>query len=92
MKKCIFFKLFVKYLGYVVSKNGISIDEEKIKCIINWKVFEIVKEVKLFLGFVGYYCCFICYFFQIVVFLLEIFKNNMKYFKIKFGDKWFKQC
>lgn len=45
----------MKYLGYIVSKDGIFIDNDKIKCIENWKVFEIVKEFKLFFGFVGYY-------------------------------------
>lgn len=35
MKKCRFFKPSVKYLGHVVSENGISTDEDKIKCIVN---------------------------------------------------------
>ena len=92
MKKCTFFKPSVKYLGHVVSKNGISTDEEKIKCITNWKVPETVKEVKSFLGFAGYYRRFIRHFSQIAAPLLEISKNNMKHPKTKFGDKWSKQC
>ena len=59
MRKCSFFQSSVKYLGHVVSKDGISTDDEKIKCIVNWKVPETVKEVKSFLGFAGYYRRFI---------------------------------
>lgn len=62
MKKCRFFKPSVKYLGHVVSENGISTDEDKIKCIVNWKIPENVKEVKSFLGFAGYYRRFIRHF------------------------------
>lgn len=92
MKKCRFFKSSVKYLGHVVSENGISTDEDKIKCIVDWKIPENVKEVKSFLGFAGYYRRFIRHFSQIAEPLLEIAKKNAKHPKTTFGDKWTTEC
>ena len=92
MRKCSFFQSSVKYLGHVVSKNGISTDDEKIKCIVNWKVPETVKEVKSFLGFAGYYRRFIQNFSQIAQPLLEISQMNAKHPKTMFGDKWTVKC
>lgn len=92
MRKCNFFQSSVKYLGHMVNKNGISIDNDKIKCIENWKVPETVKDLKSFLGFAGYYRRFIRSFSQIAEPLLELSKNNGKHLKTKFGDKWNSEC
>jgi transposase InsO family protein len=92
MKKCQFFKPSVKYLGHIVSKHGISTDDDKISCIVNWKVPMNVKEVKSFLGFAGYYRRFIRHFSQIAEPLLNIAKTNVKHPKATFGDKWTKDC
>lgn len=45
----------VKYVGYVVFKNGIELDLDKIEKVVNW--FRLIKldEVRQFVGFVGYY-------------------------------------
>ena len=37
-KKCSFFSREVKYLGHVVSENGIATDPEKIECVRSWPV------------------------------------------------------
>lgn len=92
MKKCRFLKPSVKYLGHVVSENGIGTDEDKIKCIVNWKISENVKEVKSFLGFAGYYRRFIRHFSLIAEPLLEIAKKNAKHPKTAFGAKWTSEC
>lgn len=65
------FSVICEYLGRTVSKDGISSDNDKIKCIQNWKAPETVKELKSFLGFVGYYRRFIRSFSQIAEPLLE---------------------
>ena len=53
--KCDFFKKEIKYLGHVVSKEGVSTDPDKIKSITEWPQPTTVTEVRSFLGFVSYY-------------------------------------
>ena len=45
----------VKFLGNVVSKEGISIDPAKIEVILNWEKPKNVCDIQSFLGLVGYY-------------------------------------
>ena len=92
MRKCHFFKTSVKYLGHVVSKDGISTDQDKIRCISEWKVPETVKQLKSFLGFAGYYRRFIRSFSQVAEPLLKLSKDNLKHPRTKFGDKWTVEC
>ena len=53
-EKCDFFKNKVTYVGHLLSEEGISINEEKIKIVKKWKVPETVKELKSFLGFASF--------------------------------------
>ena len=57
--KCEFLRSEVTYLGHVVSEEGIQTDPEKTKVIKNWQVPTSIKEVRVFLGFTGYYRRFI---------------------------------
>ena len=57
--KCEFFKTEVKYLGFVVSEEGIKPDEEKIEAVKNWPEITNVKELRKFLGFTSYYRKFV---------------------------------
>ncbi|WVZ71088.1 LOW QUALITY PROTEIN: hypothetical protein U9M48_019712 [Paspalum notatum var. saurae] len=57
--KCEFWIDEVRFLGHVISKGGIAVDPSKVSTITNWKVPEIPKEVRGFLGLVGYYRRFI---------------------------------
>ena len=57
--KCEFFRSSLKYLGYIVSKNGIAKDPRKIKAIQDWLRPKTVTEVRSFTGFTNYYRHFI---------------------------------
>ncbi|WVZ70959.1 hypothetical protein U9M48_019588 [Paspalum notatum var. saurae] len=57
--KCEFWIDEVRFLGFVVSKGGIAVDPSKVSTVTNWKVPEIPKEVRGFLGLAGYYRRFI---------------------------------
>jgi len=37
-KKCILFSQKVKYLGHVISSEGISTDNDKITAVNNWPI------------------------------------------------------
>ena len=57
--KCDFFKDKIQYLGHVVTKEGISVDPEKIKAIEDWPVAKDVTDVRSFMGITSYYRRFI---------------------------------
>ena len=57
--KCEFFKSSVKYLGHVVSENGVETDPDKLKALSDWPVPNNVKKLRSFPGFAGYYRRFI---------------------------------
>ena len=57
--KCEFFKSSVKYLGHVVSENGVETDPDKLDALTSWPEPKNVKELRSFLGFTGYYRRFI---------------------------------
>ncbi|WVZ83273.1 hypothetical protein U9M48_030439 [Paspalum notatum var. saurae] len=72
--KCEFWIDEVRFLGHVVSKGGIAVDPSKVSTVTNWKVPEIPKEIREFLGLAGYYRRFLENFSKIVkamTFLLE---------------------
>ena len=58
-KKCAFFQEKVKYIGHIVSKDGISPDPAKIEKVVNWPRPTTPEEVRRFLGFIGYYRKFV---------------------------------
>ena len=57
--KCKFFKPSLKYLGHIVSKDGIATDPHKIEAIRNWPTPKTVTDVRSFTGFTNYYRKFI---------------------------------
>ena len=57
--ECVFMVQQGKVLGHVVSKNGISIDYEKIKIIVELPRPRNPKQVQEFMGHCGYYRWFI---------------------------------
>ena len=57
--KCECFKKRIKYLGQIVSEEGVSTYSKKVEAVLNWSVPKTVYDVRAFLGFVGYYRRFI---------------------------------
>ncbi|MBW0521587.1 hypothetical protein O181_061302 [Austropuccinia psidii MF-1] len=57
--KCLFHVSSVEYLGYVVSSEGLKMDQAKVHQILNWPPPRNLKALQSFLGFTNFYRCFI---------------------------------
>ena len=53
--KCQFFKTRVKYLGHVVSSEGVATDPAKTEAVARWPTPKTLKDLRSFLGFAWYY-------------------------------------
>ena len=53
--KCKLFQLKVKFLGSIVSANGIEPDPDKLKVIEEWPVPKNLTELRAFVGLASYY-------------------------------------
>ena len=56
--KCDFFKEHIQYLGHIITKNGIIVDPQKIKTIMEWPIPKNMTNVWYFMGLVFYYKLF----------------------------------
>ena len=50
VKKCTFLQQSIKMLGFIVSKNTLNTDPEKVQAIVNYPAPRSVKELRRFLG------------------------------------------
>jgi hypothetical protein len=55
LSKCEFEKDSLKYLGHIISKDGISVDPIKTQVVQNWPQPSSVKQVRSFLGLANYF-------------------------------------
>ena len=69
----------VAFLGHVISDEGVSVDPQKIKAVVNWKPPKNVSEVRSFLGLVGYYRKFVEGLFRITAPLTKLTRKDVKY-------------
>ena len=49
LKKCRFHKDEVQFLGYVVSTQGIRMEDERIEAVKNWPELRLVRDVQVFI-------------------------------------------
>ena len=69
----------VGFLGVVIGLEGIKIEEDKIKRVLDWLTPKCVKDVQKFLGLVNYYCQFIQDFAFIARPLHDMVKKDQKW-------------
>lgn len=68
---------FVVFLGYVVSKESITMDPQKVKATVDWPRLMSAMEVQSFLGMMGYYKKFINGFLYIAIPLTKFTQKAM---------------
>ena len=57
--KCNFFQKRVSFLGQIISEIGVEVDPKKVRAVKKMKEPSSLKDVRAFLGLVGYYRKFI---------------------------------
>jgi hypothetical protein len=48
-----------EYLGYIVTPEGISIDQDRVTTILEWPEPKTVHDIRVFIGFLNYYRRFV---------------------------------
>ena len=79
LNKYNFFQTEVQYLGHVVSKEGVYVDPEKVRAIMEWAVPRNVDEVRSSMGLAGYYRRFIRNFSHIAYFITSLQRKGKKF-------------
>ena len=85
LQKCSFFKKHIQYLGHLISDEGIQPLPEKLESIAKMPVPQNSKQVKQFLGLVGYYRKFVPHFSDIARPLTQLTRKNE-------GFNWSTEC
>lgn len=75
LKKCEFDKPEVKFLGHIVSAEGVKPDPAKVKAVLAWPVPKDITELRSFLGLANYFRKFIRGYSQIAAPLTDMFKK-----------------
>lgn len=78
-EKCHFARRELKYLGHVVSSEGISTDQEKVRAIQDFPVPTNVKALRSFLGLASWYRRFVEKFASVSAPLRGLLKKNAKW-------------
>ena len=76
LKKCRFHKDEVRFLGFIVSRDGIKMEEERIDAVKKWPEPESVRDIQVFIGFANFYRRFIKGFSRIAAPLTAMLKTT----------------
>ncbi len=78
LEKCEFHTTSVAFLGYIISQEGVAMDESKVHAVLNWPLPSTIKELQRFLGFANFYRRFIRGFSSIATLLTNMTKKGSR--------------
>ncbi|KAL0154660.1 hypothetical protein M9458_048923, partial [Cirrhinus mrigala] len=59
LEKCEFHQTSTTFLGYIISQEGVAMDDRKVEAVLRWPQPQTLKELQRFLGFANFYRRFI---------------------------------
>jgi hypothetical protein len=78
LSKCEFHRPEVKFLGFVVGREGIRMDTDRIETIRDWPEPQSVKDIQMFLGFTGFFRRFVPSYSRVTAPLTEMLKKKAR--------------
>jgi len=78
-EKCAFAQPQVNYLGYVVSRDGVTASSDKVKAVRQYPVPRNVKEVRSFLGLASFYRRLVPKFAEIAKPLTQLIRKDVQF-------------
>jgi hypothetical protein len=78
-EKCAFAQPQVNYLGYVVSRDGVTASPDKVKAVRQYPVPRNVKEVRSFLGLASFYRRLVPRFAEIAKPLTQLIRKDVQF-------------
>ena len=88
ISKCHFGEDKIRYLGHIVSENGLEVDPEKITAVVKFPVPKTQTDVRSFVNMCGYYRKFVKNFGRIAAPLNKLLKKPEKESKGKVKVTW----
>ena len=77
--KCGFLRHEITYLGHIITEKGVKPDPQKIEAVKSFPIPQKKRNIKQFLGLIGYYRRFIPYFAKIAKPLTALLKKNVDF-------------
>lgn len=79
LEKCEFSVTTVDFLGFIISTDGIAMDQDKIKTVSEWRPCQSVHDIQVFLGLTNFYRRFIKDYSKICTPLTALLKKDVKF-------------